>query len=318
VVRRLERSVDTKLNVGRLITNAGGSIKSLMAETAMVNGKFPSNQANYNNFLNGFLTPIWESLDRVEGGGYGYGGFPGGRSATARTGPPRSARTNPNLHYIHVIDKPTSGNSITFQDNAYKVTKVTDLRTGAARSFTQANGSVTISGNQLGPVRHGLQGGDQRPAGVYPSSSLTASASASASGHAASAVLDGKFDTYWDSKLDAAGEHHARPGQRAAGPLPGDQPARLVADPRAGRLRRRAGLGPDQGLPGPDQHHGSSWTTVEVRYPAEQARRPDDRPGRRQRPYVRLNVTSTWSGSKAGNYYKKLRIDELFLGSAWA
>jgi hypothetical protein len=34
--------------------------------------------------------------------------------------------------------------------------------------------------------------------------------------------------------------------------------------------------------------------------------------------YVRLNVTSTWSGSKAGNYYKKLRLDELFLGSAYA
>jgi len=28
----------------------------------MVNGKFPSNQTNFNNFLNGYLDPIWPSL----------------------------------------------------------------------------------------------------------------------------------------------------------------------------------------------------------------------------------------------------------------
>jgi alpha-L-fucosidase len=72
-------SVDKALNVGRLITNAGSSIKSLMAETAQVNGKFPSNQTSYNNFLNGYLGPIWGSID-------------GKTWSTAKTGTMASAR----------------------------------------------------------------------------------------------------------------------------------------------------------------------------------------------------------------------------------
>jgi len=43
-------TVDYKLTLGRLITNAGSDVKALMAETAMVNGKFPSNQATFNPF----------------------------------------------------------------------------------------------------------------------------------------------------------------------------------------------------------------------------------------------------------------------------
>src|SRR4051794_1749442 len=47
-----DSAVDYKLTLGRLVTNAGSSIKALMAETAMVNGRFPSNQADFNNFAN--------------------------------------------------------------------------------------------------------------------------------------------------------------------------------------------------------------------------------------------------------------------------
>ncbi|MDR4215875.1 alpha-L-fucosidase, partial [Bacillus paralicheniformis] len=64
--------VDYRLNIGRYITNSGSSVKSNMAETAMVNGRFPSNQEAYNNFLNGYLNQIWESIDGTEGGGYMY------------------------------------------------------------------------------------------------------------------------------------------------------------------------------------------------------------------------------------------------------
>src|SRR5256885_7375425 len=62
-------TVDKKLNIGRYVTNAGSSIKSLMDEQAMQGGKFPSNQVDFNNFLNGYLNQIWESIGGYQGGG---------------------------------------------------------------------------------------------------------------------------------------------------------------------------------------------------------------------------------------------------------
>ena len=50
-----DQAVDYRLTLGRLITNAGSSIKALMAETAMVNGKFPPQQVNFNNFADTYL-----------------------------------------------------------------------------------------------------------------------------------------------------------------------------------------------------------------------------------------------------------------------
>jgi hypothetical protein len=72
-------TVDRKLTLGRLITNAGSSIKALMAELAQVNGRFPANQADFNNFADGYLNRIWESLGGTEGGGYLNGGLKPGR-----------------------------------------------------------------------------------------------------------------------------------------------------------------------------------------------------------------------------------------------
>src|ERR671923_449028 len=43
--------VDYDLSIGRYITNAGSSIKSLMAETAQINGRFPPRQQAFNNFM---------------------------------------------------------------------------------------------------------------------------------------------------------------------------------------------------------------------------------------------------------------------------
>src|SRR3954470_7088602 len=68
-------TVDRALTLGRLITNAGSSIKALMAETAQVNGRFPSNQESFNTFANGYLNAIWPSIGGTEGGGYLNGGL---------------------------------------------------------------------------------------------------------------------------------------------------------------------------------------------------------------------------------------------------
>ena len=99
VVRRHRPGGRQKLTLGRLITNAGSSVKALMAETAQVNGKFPANQVAFNNFANGYLAPIWESLHGTEGGGYLYGGLQPGSGTTARTASPRQQdRPGPAVH----------------------------------------------------------------------------------------------------------------------------------------------------------------------------------------------------------------------------
>src|SRR5439155_17221493 len=141
-----DSTVDTKLSIGRFVANAGSSIKSLMAETAMVNGKFPSKQAAFNTFADGYLSQIWESIGPTEGGGYLHGGLQPGPFGNGAYGVTTVSKTDPNLHYVHVLEHATSGSSITVRDNGYRVSQVTDLRTHATLPFTQAAGKITISG----------------------------------------------------------------------------------------------------------------------------------------------------------------------------
>jgi F5/8 type C domain/Carbohydrate binding module (family 6) len=192
-------TVDYKLTFGRMFANAGSSVKSLMAETAMVNGKFPSNQVNFNNFANGYLDQIWESLGGTEGGGYMYGGLKPGAWNSGAYGFTTISKTNPNLHYIHVVDRP-SGSTLSLRDNGYRISAVTNLRTGAAVSFTQSGGTLTLNGisswDTYDTVFKVVSNGRE---GIIPSSSYTMSASASVSGHPASAGADGNYLTYWDA-----------------------------------------------------------------------------------------------------------------------
>src|SRR6266545_4677505 len=193
-------TVDRKLTFGRLITNPGSSIKALMAETAMVNGRFPSNQVDFNNFANGYLDQIWDSLNGTEGGGYMYGGLKPGRWNNSAYGVTTIDKTNSDLHYIHVIDPPTSGSSLVVRDNGYRVAQVTNLRTKANVSFTQGGGNLTLTGlsgwDPYDTVFKVVTNGRE---GIYPPSSYTMSASASTSGRGAGAAADGSYLTYWDS-----------------------------------------------------------------------------------------------------------------------
>jgi hypothetical protein len=70
-----DHAVDYRLSIGRYVTNAGSSMKSLMAETAMVNGRFPPSQEAFNNFMAAWLPPIRSSVAGTDGGGYMYGGM---------------------------------------------------------------------------------------------------------------------------------------------------------------------------------------------------------------------------------------------------
>ncbi len=192
-------AVDYKLTLGRLITNAGSDVKALMAETAMVNGKFPSNQANFNNFTATYLRDIWESIGGTHGGGYNNGGLKPGFWNDGAHGVTTVSKANPNQHYIHVITRP-SGSTLRVRDNGYKVSKVTNLRTGAAVQWTQSAGTITLNGisnwDQYDTVFKVETAGRE---GVIPASSYTMSSSAAGSGHPAAHAADGNYQTYWDA-----------------------------------------------------------------------------------------------------------------------
>ncbi len=192
-------TVDRRLTTGRYLTNVGSSIKALMAETAQVNGRFPSNQESYNNFADTYFDPIWESIEGTEGGGYMHGGLKPGFWNDGAHGVTTVKRNNPNQHYIHALTRP-SGSTLRLRDNGYAVSSVTNLRTGAAVSFTQSGGNLTLSGisswDQYDTVFKVMTSGREH---IYPASSITMSASASASGHPASHAADGNYLTYWDS-----------------------------------------------------------------------------------------------------------------------
>jgi alpha-L-fucosidase len=194
-----DSTVDYKLTLGRLITNAGSSIKALMAETAMVNGHFPSNQVDFNNFANGYLNAIWPSIGDTEGGGYMNLGLDPGFWNDGAHGVTTVSKSNPNLHYIHVLTKPST-TMLKLRDNAYRVSAVTNLRTGTPVAFTQSGGTLTLTGlstwDQYDTVFKVVTNGRM---GIIPTSTYTMSASSSASGHPASAAADGSYLTYWDN-----------------------------------------------------------------------------------------------------------------------
>ncbi|MFI6175553.1 carbohydrate-binding protein [Nonomuraea sp. NPDC051191] len=195
-----DQAVDRKLTLGRLVTNAGSSVKALMAETAMVNGRFPAQQAAFNTFAAGYLDQIWESLDGTEGGGYMYGGLKPGFWNDGAHGVTTIAKNDPNRHYVHVLTPPSSS-TLSLRDNGYAIASVTNLRTGAPVTFTQAGGTLTLSGisgwDPYDTVFKVVSRGRQ---GIH--TGVTMSAGSAAGGHPAAAAGDGDFLTYWDS--DAA------------------------------------------------------------------------------------------------------------------
>jgi alpha-L-fucosidase len=295
--------VDYKLTLGRMITNVGSSIKALEAETAQVNGLFPTNQAAFNDFANGYLTPIWSSLSGVEGGGYMYGGLQPGAWNDGAYGVTTISRTNPNLHYIHAIDRP-SGDSLRLRDNGYRVVGVSDLRTGTPFAFSQSGGVLTISG---------VTNWDQYDT-VFKV--VTAGRVGILSGVAGpSSLVDGSYLTWWDNK--------------------GVLPATVTLD--LGAAKPVAYLGVNQREWSVSYARSSTEDSARIRdyavetsldgvtwTPAVAATMKSARGvqfidlGVASARYVRLTVNSTWAAASATKYYKKLQIDEMWAASAYA
>ncbi|MET7430038.1 discoidin domain-containing protein [Streptomyces flaveolus] len=307
-------AVDRGLTLGRLITNAGSSVKALMAETAQVNGKFPANQAAFNTFADSYLDPVWESLHGTEGGGYMYGGLKPGFWNDGAHGVTTVAKDDPDRQYVHVLTPPSTG-TLRVRDNGYRVASVTDLRTGKAVSWSQSGGVLTLTGlgawDPYDTVFKVTTAGRQ---GIL--SGVTVTASASASGHPGSAAGDGDHRTYWDNgktlpvtlTFDLGSAKKVRYlglNQRE------DSVAYARSDTeQSARIKAYKVFLSDDGT-----HWGSAVKTG--RLPSARGVQGIDLTAATAR-YVRLEVDSTWAAATDTTRYQRLRIDEAWVGTSYA
>jgi len=310
-----DSAVDHGLTLGRLISNSGSSVKSLMAETAQVDGEFPSKQEAFNNVAKTYLDAIWGSLNGTEGGGYAYGGLQPGSWNDGAHGVTTVSKTDPDQHYVHVLTRP-SGSTLTVRDNGYRVSGVTDFRTGKKLAFSQGGGKLTISGiTGWDPYDTVLNVRTEGRQGLIPADSMTASAGASASGHPASAVLDGDPQTYWDNntKLPVTITFDLR-SARSVRYLAVNQREWSVSYARSD-TEQSARIRDYQVQTSGD---GTTWGSPVAAgtLPSARGVRFIDLPAATTR-YVRLTVNSTWAAATDTKRYQKLLIDEVRIGSGY-
>ncbi|RZQ65768.1 alpha-L-fucosidase [Amycolatopsis suaedae] len=309
-----DHPVDVRLSTGRYITNAGSSMKSLMAETPMVNGRFPPQQEQFNEFMSRWVPPIQESLRGTEGGGYMYGGMqPGfwndGAHGVVTVAPGAATQ------YVHVLTRPRT-DQVRLRDNGYQITEVTDLRTGKRKEFTQSGGYLTILGitewDAYDTVFRVRTAGQRF---YYDPSVIRAIASAAHPDHPAANLADGSFEKFWDAggtlpvsvTLDLGRRRpvtHFAVNQREWSPTYARESFGRPED--SARIKDyRVRLSDD----------GVSWGA-----PVRATAMPSARGvqfvdiGDRQARFVRLEVANTWSGPQAPPFHRQLKIDEIKVG----
>jgi len=308
-------AVDYKLSLGRFISNAGSSIKSLEDETPMISGKFPSNQATFNNFANGYLERIWGSLAGTEGGGYMYGGMQPGDWNDGAHGVITVRKGDERTQFVHVITPPATGSTLRLRDTGYRVERVTDYRTGEEKRFSQSGGYLTVEGiDNWDPYDTVLQVETTgRREGYYPQQSITATASAAKSGFPASDLVDGSYLNYWDADRNVPVSIDLDLGEsRAVRSLAVNQREWSPTYNREtfGRKEDSSRI-KDYTVEVSDD--GQSWTPVKTgTMPSARGIQfiDLDVPATR---HVRLTVLSTWGSPTVTAYYNKLAIDELYV-----
>ncbi|MEV6718337.1 alpha-L-fucosidase [Lentzea sp. NPDC051208] len=309
-----DHAVDTRLNTGRYVTNAGSSIKSLMAETPMVNGRMPAQQEAYNDFMAQWVPPIRESIQGVEGAGYMYGGMQPGFWNDGADG---VITVNPKTgkQYVHVVTRPRA-DFVRLRDNGYRVTGVRDLRTGEQLRFAQSAGHLTIQGitkwDEYDTVFAVDTLGQQ---GFH--ADVKASATSSANGFPAANLTDGSYETYWDAA--------------------GAQPVSISLD--LGRRKKAAFLAINQRESSPTHARvsfgrpedssrikdyqltasgdGRTWWHVRSgALPSARGTQFIDI-GAQEARFLKLTVLGTWGGPQAPVYSKQLKIDEIRVGHSY-
>ncbi|MDP4509923.1 CBM35 domain-containing protein [Nonomuraea turcica] len=304
--------VDFRLSTGRYITNAGSSMKSLMAETPMVNGRFPPQQEAFNAFMSTWVPPIKESLQATEGGGYMYGGMRPGFWNDGAHGVITISRDGAKVQYVHVVTRPST-DMVRLRDNGYRVTRVSDLRTGEQMRFSQSGGHLAILGitrwDQYDTVFKVETAGRQH---FYDPSTLKAAASSAREGHPAAALVDGSFQDYWDSDAQL--------------------PVSVTLD--LGRARKASSLAVNQREWSPTyarETFGRPEDSARIKdyrvYVSDDGKRwgapvragalPSARGvqvidvGEQHARYIKLEVLNTWAGPQAPRFVRQLQIDEI-------
>jgi alpha-L-fucosidase len=306
-------SVNTVLNVGRYVANAGSSVRSLMDETAMVNGKFPSHQVDFNNFFTSYISPIWASVNGVEGGGFMYGGMPGGNfgngaygyTTITKTVDPNTAQSiiNDKIQYVHVVTKPTSGNSVKIRDGGYTVSGVTNLRGGSVSS-SQANGFLTITNNGSWDPYDTVFMVTTTGGRSNVTTGVTATANASASGHGAGNLVDGSYLNYWQG-------NGSLPATITLDQGSSKKVAYLAVNQRENTITQTASSSRRiNGYTIQSSNDGSSFSTVKT----------GSLPNAKGAQYIDVNTTARYIRLVVNSMYsstKTLAIDELWLASAY-
>ncbi|HEV2778787.1 MAG TPA: CBM35 domain-containing protein [Actinophytocola sp.] len=302
--------VDFRLSTGRYITNAGSSMKSLMAETPMVNGKFPPQQEAFNNFMAGWVPPIRSSLFGTEGGGYMHGGMqPGfwndGAHGVITVEP--GARTQ----YVHVVTRPRT-NLVRLRDNGYKVVRVTDLRTGERMRFNQSGGHLSILDIKNWDTYDTVFKVDTvGQLYFHDQATIKATASSTRDGFPASNLVDGSYTDYWDSgarvpvsvTLDLGKRRPATSlavNQREWSPTYARSTFGRPED--SARIKDYRVWVSDDGNRWQQARAGAMRSARGVQYIdiGEQVTR-----------YVKLEILNLWGGPQAPRFFNELQIDEI-------
>ncbi|WP_188197178.1 discoidin domain-containing protein [Nonomuraea sp. SYSU D8015] len=307
-----DHPVDVRLSTGRYIANAGSSMKSLMAQTPMVNGRFPPQQEAFNAFMSTWVPPIKESLQGTEGGGYLYGGMQPGFWNDGAHGVVTVRRGGAKVQYVHVVTRPST-DLVTLRDNGYRVTRVSDLRTGERMRFSQSGGHLTILGitrwDPYDTVFKVETAGQQH---FHDQSTIRATASSSHAEHPAAALVDGSFQDYWDSgarlpvsvTLDLG-----RPRKAAYLAVNQREWSPTYARETFGRPEDSARIKDYRVYVSDD---GRRWGTP-VRSGALRSARGVQMIdlGEQHARYIKLEVLNTWAGPQAPRFHRQLQIDEI-------
>ena len=204
----------------------------------MVNGKFPPQQEAFNNFMAEWLPPIWSSLAKTEGGGYMYGGMQPGFWNDGAHGVITVRRDD--TQYVHVLTKPRSQDLVRLRDNGYRVTGVTDVRTGKRVPVQPVRRVSDHSRHHgVGHVRHGVQGDDRRATRAVPAVDAQGDGASAAADHPAANLVDGDVSDLLGRRREVAGVGDAGPRPAAAGDVPGGEPD--ASGPRPMRASPSAG-----------------------------------------------------------------------------
>ncbi|TWP47517.1 alpha-L-fucosidase [Lentzea tibetensis] len=300
--------VDTRLNTGRYITNAGSSMKSLMAETPMLNGKMPPQQEAFNNLMASWVPPIKESLTGTEGGGYLYGGMQPGFWNDGAHG---VITINPKTkkQYVHVVTRPRT-DYVRLRDNGYRVNSVSDLRTGERMRFTQSGGYLTILGVKNWDTYDTVFKVDTSGQQFFHSG-VKATASSSRDGFPASNLTDGSFEKYWDSNAQQPVSITLDLGRRK------ESTYLAINQRESSPTHARVSFGrPEDSTRIKDykvyaSNDNRRWDLVRSGAMASARGTQFIDIGEQNSRYLKLEVLNTWGGPQAPRFFKELQIDEI-------